>query len=565
MRPAALATPALVAAAVLATALTIGAADPPPARAGVVGVLCSAAGDLSPLAGTACSVGSKVVSIGGKLLGDGGTVARAAGLAATAVAVWVGARAALRLAAGAISSATRPRLQSAWFSASYWRVAAIAALLTLPFLFAAAVQSLLRGDLSLLLRAVLGYLPLAMLAVAIATPLCMLALSATDEMSALVGAAGLGGAARFLDEIDRVGAITAVAGAPFLAIAIGLLMIAGALAVGLELIVREAAVYVVVLMLPLAFAAMVWPARRALAARLVELLVALILSKFVIVAVLGLAGAGLWHLGHGRLQTLLAAIALLGLAVFSPLALMRLIPLTELAASTGGRQTLWAAGAGPAAAVALADAAVRPLTPEPASLDLPASLERPPLPPASHSGPPAANDSGPTAGGHSGLTAADDRGPTAASLIADSGAQPSAARSVGDRGSPLAPQSPPTSGAERLRTQAPAGARQRSADGQRVLEDEPWWTDPDAISTEQLMLADPSPGALFTGPGATAAAAALSGPQPPPVLEDHAQSPPGLEDGAPPPSAPGEPRLQRDGAAPPPHGGPAATNRQGAG
>ena len=56
---------------------------------------------------------------------------------------------------------------------------------------------------------------------------------------------------------------------------------------------REAAVYVIVLMLPLAFAALVWPARRVWAVRAVELLVALILSKFAIVAVLALGGAAL--------------------------------------------------------------------------------------------------------------------------------------------------------------------------------------------------------------------------------------------------------------------------------
>ncbi len=57
------------------------------------------------------------------------------------------------------------------------------------------------------------------------------------------------------------------------------------------MLIREAAVYVVVLMLPLAFAAFVWPARRIWAIRAVELLIALILSKFAVVAVLSLAGA----------------------------------------------------------------------------------------------------------------------------------------------------------------------------------------------------------------------------------------------------------------------------------
>ena len=85
---------------------------------------------------------------------------------------WVagGAHAGLGLVAGVVGRTTRPQLRSTWFSATYWRVAAISALLTLPFLFAAAAQALLRADITLLLRAALGYLPLALLAVAVAAP-----------------------------------------------------------------------------------------------------------------------------------------------------------------------------------------------------------------------------------------------------------------------------------------------------------------------------------------------------------------------------------------------------------
>ena len=107
--------------------------------------------------------------------------------------------------------------------------------------------------------------------------------------------------------------------------------IAGALALWLELLVREAAVYVIVLMLPLAFAAMVWPARRVWAIRALELLVALILSKFAIVAVLSLGGAALDRIGHFGIGAAIAGIALLTLAAFAPWALLRLLPLSELA------------------------------------------------------------------------------------------------------------------------------------------------------------------------------------------------------------------------------------------
>ena len=60
---------------------------------------------------------------------------------------------------------------------------AISALLTLPFLCAAAIQALMRSDLAMLARAAFGYLPLAALAIAIAAPLTTLLLAGSDEMS----------------------------------------------------------------------------------------------------------------------------------------------------------------------------------------------------------------------------------------------------------------------------------------------------------------------------------------------------------------------------------------------
>ena len=99
---------------------------------------------------------------------------------------------------------------------------------------------------------------------------------------------------------------------------------------------RQAAVYVIVLMLPVVFASLVWPARRVWAIRATELLVALILSKFAIVAVLALGGAALSHgLGNG-VAALLAGLVLVLLGAFAPWALLRLLPLHELASGAVG-------------------------------------------------------------------------------------------------------------------------------------------------------------------------------------------------------------------------------------
>jgi hypothetical protein len=262
-----------------------------------------------------------------------------AGLGLSALGSWVldGAKAALQETARVIDRTTAPRLQSTWFSSTYWRVAGLGALLTLPFLFAAAIQALLRSDLTLVLRAGFGYLPLALIGVSLAAPLAMLLLAATDEMCSVVARAGEGGGVHFLQQtgIAMVG-LTGLSGSPFLAFAIGLFTLGAALALAVEMLVREAAVYVVLLMLPLAFAGLVWPARRVWAIRLVELLVALILSKFPIVAVLSLAGAAYGSSGSPSVTRLLMAMALLMLSTFAPWAMLRLLPFTELAAGAAG-------------------------------------------------------------------------------------------------------------------------------------------------------------------------------------------------------------------------------------
>src|SRR5581483_3807291 len=141
---------------------------------------------------------------------------------------------------------------------------------------------------------------------------------------------------------------------PFLAFLIAFLMIGAAFALWIELLLREAAVYVVVLMLPLAFAALAWPARRIWAVRAVELLVALILSKFAIVAVLSLGGAAIVaSVGHRSVSGAMAGAVLIMLATLSPWALLRLIPLAEIATGAAGalRGELRSAG-GPINAVA---------------------------------------------------------------------------------------------------------------------------------------------------------------------------------------------------------------------
>src|ERR1700686_2206960 len=120
------------------------------------------------------------------------------------------------------------------------------------------------------------------------------------------------------------------------------------------MIIRDAAIYVCVFFLPLTFVAMIWPATSRWARRLVELLVAIILAKFVIVAILSLATAAIANTnlvqGDGNtFERMIAGSALLVLAAWSPFSLLRMIPMMEVAAaSVAGQRSSMAAAAGSA-------------------------------------------------------------------------------------------------------------------------------------------------------------------------------------------------------------------------
>ncbi len=311
---------------------------------------CRVVGAVSGLLGKACDVAAdpgRVLKAGKKLVSGhfggavstlltGGATTATATLTLTAIGAWVltGASFALHETSTLINKTTDPQLATTWFSSTYWRMAGIAAVLTLPFLFAAVVQALLRSDLALLSRAALGYLPLAMLATAIAAPLTMLLLAASDQMSAVVSSAAGHSGERFLALAGgAIGGLSAVARAPFIAFLVGLLTAAGAVVLWLELLMRDAAVYVIVLMLPLVFAALVWPARRVWAVRSAELLVALILAKFAIVAILSLGGAALSASAVPSVAGWLAGLVILVMGAFAPWAMLRLLPLAELASN----------------------------------------------------------------------------------------------------------------------------------------------------------------------------------------------------------------------------------------
>jgi hypothetical protein len=267
-----------------------------------------------------------------------GILSSGAGSVLSALASWVvsGASWLLGQIGGVLSSSTSVDLGAGWFEAHYQVMAGLAGVVVLPLLLMSAVQAVYHQTPGPLVHSVMVQLPLAALLTAAAVQLVQMSLAATDALSAAV-AGGSGGAIQnVLTGLANL-IVSEIGAGPqspptFVLLLGGLLVAMGAFALWVELLVRAAAVYVAVLFLPLALASLVWPAISHWCRRLADTLVALILAKFVIVAVLSLAAAAVASGTGAGFASVLGGGALLLLAAFTPFTLLRLVPAVEAGA-----------------------------------------------------------------------------------------------------------------------------------------------------------------------------------------------------------------------------------------
>jgi type IV secretion system protein TrbL len=263
--------------------------------------------------------------------------------AVVAVTKWVagGASNLIGEIAKGLDSTAKPDLTQKWFLDHYRTMVYIGGLLMLPFLLASVIQGVIRQNVAQIVKSAFLYVPLAVFITGIAVTVVGWSVEASDGMTQMVSQGMGNDLTTFLTKVGTVYVPTQIvaaesgsAGVPLFIIFIGALVTAFAgFLIFLELLIRDAAIYVAVLFLPLVFAGMVWPAAAPWSKRLVETIAAIILSKFVIVAVLSLAAAGLAATGdQGQFQLLLVGSVLFLLAAFAPYTLFRLIPTLETAA-----------------------------------------------------------------------------------------------------------------------------------------------------------------------------------------------------------------------------------------
>ena len=246
-----------------------------------------------------------------------------------------------------IETTSSPDLRASWFEGQYGTMVAVAGALALLLLLLAVIQSVIRQDVGMLVRAAFGYLPMAFILAGVAIAGAGLLIAITDDMSsAVVASLGTEQSDNLLQAVGDAykRALEDDSGIPLFGVFLGAIILAlGAFVLWLEMIIRDAAIYICVFFLPLTFVAMVWPATGRWARRLVELLIAIILAKFVIVSILTLATAAITNAGvvageGNTFEQMLAGSALLVLAAWSPFALLRMIPAMEVAAANVASQ-----------------------------------------------------------------------------------------------------------------------------------------------------------------------------------------------------------------------------------
>ncbi|HTV10797.1 MAG TPA: hypothetical protein VME20_02960 [Acidimicrobiales bacterium] len=240
------------------------------------------------------------------------------------------------------TTALTPEQGNHWFAGVAQDMAYIEPFAVAPLLFVATIGAVLRQDMRRLARAWGVGLPLALLGGFAVANLAFVGTNVTDALSSFVQAKvapDLGA--------DFAGAVTLGGAAGPVGALFGVVVLVGGVAIWLELVLRSVAVELAVFFMPLAFAGLVWPSTAHYAKRLLHVLVALLLTKPVVVTALCLGDNAILSVRGGP-SALVTGTAILLLAAFAPMALFKLVPVFEVSAIAHlqglSRQPLHSAG-----------------------------------------------------------------------------------------------------------------------------------------------------------------------------------------------------------------------------
>lgn len=180
-----------------------------------------------------------------------------------------------------------------WFVSQVGLMFQVAIWILLPLFLISLIHSVIKGSLADAMRTTLIYLPLSIIGSVIAIQVVQLMIDITDDLSAV-----------FLNELtidlNKFGydllegfKPDTVQAPRFIVILLGLMMGMASIAVLIILVMREAAIYIATLFLPIMFACLVWPVAMKYFRTMVEFFFSIIFCKVLIVAALSLVVAGL--------------------------------------------------------------------------------------------------------------------------------------------------------------------------------------------------------------------------------------------------------------------------------
>ena len=256
---------------------------------------------------------------------------------------------------------TDPNVQADWFltgTGPFPTTLSIAAVLLVGFVLIGITQGVLAGDVGGLVRRVGVELPMAVVGMVGLVTVTQALITLTDALSNGLLEHFDDDVREFTATVTGLSSLSGGTASAFVVFLLGLVTVVAGIVLVAELVVRSALVYIVVALAPLVLAAQVWPALKGAGRKMLELLVALIVSKLVIAVALAVAAAAAVGTGSGGEVTalappevaaesaggsvgqavgiLLAASAAFGVAAFSPLLVTKLLPFTEAAVVASG-------------------------------------------------------------------------------------------------------------------------------------------------------------------------------------------------------------------------------------
>jgi hypothetical protein len=236
-----------------------------------------------------------------------------------------------------------PDLTAPWFMGAYYGSGSasgrtgppgsvvIAAWLMLLVVIASVMSGVIRGDIPGMIRLLFVRLPVAIFVTFIAIWLVSELLALTNLATSWEVVGGMHGLATWSLQLS-----TANLGTDFLTVLASLVLIAATLICYLELLARDAAVYIVAAFIPLIALASLWPGAHHALKRGAETLFVLCISKFVMAFVLVLGAEALAAgMNTANFGALVAAALIFLLAVIAPFAVFRLLPILEATAIAG--------------------------------------------------------------------------------------------------------------------------------------------------------------------------------------------------------------------------------------